>query len=71
MCWADYLGILWAFVVYFGIYALSFDKGAAVDLFASGEGVKLLLIVIAPVWIILRLLDAAAGGPARRKRRYR
>ena len=67
MCWADKIGVTWAFLVYFALFALSNDKGAAVTWFFSFDGLKLLLIVIAPIWLILRLIDWIGGGPQRRR----
>lgn len=63
MCWADKLGVLWAFVVYLFFIVIAQDRAG---LFTPGPTLDLLFI-IAPVWIFFRLIDWIAGGPARRK----
>ena len=67
MCWADKLGVLWAFLVVLFVLILAPDRGVASAALVSGEGLKLLAIVILPVWVFFRLIDWLTGGPARRR----
>lgn len=61
-CWADKLGVLWAFVVCVFLLAMAEDKSAIL----TWPVIHDLLIVIVPVWLFLRLIDWLIGGPARR-----
>jgi len=63
MCWADKLGVLWAFVVVGFLLAMAGDKSAIV----TWPVIHDLLIVIVPVWVFFRLVDWLTGGPARRR----
>lgn len=71
MCWADKITALWAFIIYFGLFAFSNDKSAALEWFFTWEGSKLLLILVLPIWAILRVIDWIAGGPAKRSGQIR
>lgn len=63
MCWADKLGVLWAFVVYVFFLGLAEDKAGLFSLSVTGE----ILLLILPVWIFFRLVDWVLDGPNRRR----
>jgi hypothetical protein len=67
MAWCDWLAAIWAFVAIFAFMTITgwgADGGAFLG---SGDGAKMLLILIVPVWVIARMIDAMVGGPARRR----
>ena len=71
LCWAEKAALIWA-IVPFG--ALLLMKQHSASLF-DDAAFELYWIVfsrtVLPVWIILRLIDLALGGPARRKGKWR
>jgi hypothetical protein len=69
-CWADRLAVLWAFVVVLVtgvcLFELHLDpRNAAGDMIPSFVLIDGLLVAV--VWIFLRLLDWVLGGPERRR----
>lgn len=73
MCWADRVGVLWAFVVFAFFFIMAGgnpDPGARALLFTApvlGD----LAIIILPVWVFFRLIDWVSGGPSRRRGQFR
>jgi hypothetical protein len=68
MAWCDAIAALWAFLIVFAYMTVSGWHPGAADFFVSGDGGKLLFILVTPLWAILRTLDFIGGGPARRRR---
>lgn len=70
VCWADKLGTVWACVVVGIVLALQ-ERGGFLKSIDTESGLaqwfRLFALVVLPVWVILRLMDWVAGGPAKRK----
>jgi hypothetical protein len=62
MAWCDWLAAIWAFVV-----CGSMSLAVTPDGWTDAPVVRLMLILIVPVWVILRMVDAMVGGPGRRR----
>lgn len=66
--WADSIALIWAIIVWGFLILIASDReGMIIGLFFSSEGIKLFLLIIAPVWLICRVLDVMTGGPLRRR----
>jgi hypothetical protein len=63
LCWADKLAIAIAVCIWLFLTVIAADKAGLYSFDVAGEFFEMLLIV----WIPLRLLDWAIGGPRRRR----
>lgn len=66
MCWADKVTAIWAGIVFAALLFISRDFGAFMH-WMDIQGIRIVLTLIAPIWLLLRGFDWVAGGPGRRR----
>lgn len=68
MIWADRVAVVWAGVVFAALLWIS-ESADKFDhwMLETNDGIRAVLVLILPVWLLLRSLDWVAGGPGRRR----
>jgi hypothetical protein len=65
MIWADKLTIFWAGIFYLAVFMMD----AASNIPTTIDPLLMMFVwVVAPVWVVLRMIDWLFGGPAYRRR---